>query len=218
MAVVQCNDMKKYKTLGDLAADYYIYVVLCFTLANTVAAIVIDTTATTQSSQQKENAFNSVFNSQSISGNRGQNYTRLEKVSFGTYLLRIARNNPFVQPGHTLYGAVIFGNLRVVKVFSEQIVTDFPELYSSQEEADTRMMLQALHADKNLKEMGKKDQIIIKTFDTDVIVLCIDFFPRMTNTTELWVQMRNVRNVKNGRRFFPIYHLCASLLTAPAKL
>ena len=130
---------------------------------------------------------------------------------FGTYLLRIARNNPFVQPGHTLYGAVIFGNLRVVKVFSEQIVTDFPELYSSQEEADTRMMLQALHADKNLQEIGKKDQIIIKTFDTDVIVLCIDFFPRMTNTTELWVQMRNVRNVKNGRRFFPIYHLCASL-------
>jgi hypothetical protein len=26
---------------------------------------------------------------------------------FGTYLLRIARNNPFVQPGHTLYGTVI---------------------------------------------------------------------------------------------------------------
>ena len=84
MAVVQCNDMKKYKTLGDLAADYYIYVVLCFTLANTVAAIVIDTTATTQSSQQKENAFNSVCLSQSISGNRGQNYARLEKVSFCT--------------------------------------------------------------------------------------------------------------------------------------
>jgi hypothetical protein len=106
-----------------------------------------------------------------------------------------------------LYGTVIVGNLKILKVFSEQIVTDFPELYSSQEEADTRMMLQALHADKKLKEMGKKDQIIIKTFDTDVIVLCIDFFPRMTNTTELWVQMRNVRSVKNGRRFFPIYYL-----------
>jgi adenylate kinase len=28
------------------------------------------------------------------------------------------------------------------------------------------MMLQALHADKKLKEMGKKDQIIIKTHVT----------------------------------------------------
>jgi len=50
MAVVQCNDMTKYKTLGDLAADYYRYLVLCFTFANTVAAIFIDTTSKTQSS------------------------------------------------------------------------------------------------------------------------------------------------------------------------
>lgn len=63
---------------------------------------------------------------------------------FGPYLLSIARNNSFVQPGHTLYGAGIFGNLKVVKVFSERIVTGSPELFSSQEEADTRMMLQAL--------------------------------------------------------------------------
>jgi hypothetical protein len=33
-------------------------------------------------------------------------------------------------------------------VFSEQIVTDYPELCSRQEEADTRMILQALHVDK----------------------------------------------------------------------
>jgi hypothetical protein len=32
------------------------------------------------------------------------------------------------------------------------------------------MILQALHADKRLKELGKQGRIIIKTSDTDVIV------------------------------------------------
>jgi hypothetical protein len=39
MAVVQCTDVKKYKTFGDLAADYYRNLVRCFTFANTVADI-----------------------------------------------------------------------------------------------------------------------------------------------------------------------------------
>jgi hypothetical protein len=48
------------------------------------------------------------------------------------------------------------------------------------------MILQALHADKRLKELGKQGRIIIKTSDTDVIVLCIYFDKQMTNTSELW--------------------------------
>jgi hypothetical protein len=45
------------------------------------------------------------------------------------------------------------------------------------------MILQALHADKMLKELGKQGRIIIKTSDTDVIVLCIYFYKQMTNTS-----------------------------------
>ena len=41
------------------------------------------------------------------------------------------------------------------------------------------MILQALHADKRLKELGKQGRIIIKTSDTDVIVLCIYFYKQM---------------------------------------
>ena len=59
------------------------------------------------------------------------------------------------------------------------------------------MIPQALHADKRLKELGKKGRIIIKTSDTDVIVLCIYFDKQMTNTSELWVQMGNVSSVKD---------------------
>jgi hypothetical protein len=69
------------------------------------------------------------------------------------------------------------------------------------------MIRQALHVDKRLKELGKQGRIIIKTSDTDVIVLSIYFDKQMTNTSELWVQMRNVCSVKNGRRFLPIHEL-----------
>jgi hypothetical protein len=41
---------------------------------------------------------------------------------------------------------------------------------------------------------------IIKTSDTDVIVLCIYFDKQMTNTSELWVQMGNVTLVWNEAR------------------
>ena len=98
-----------------------------------------------------------------------------------------------------------------MKVVSDLEVFDCPDLHSSQEEADTRAIPQALHADKRLKELGKQGKIIIKTSDTDVIVLCIYFDKQMTNTSELWVQMGNVRSVKDGRRFLPIHEPCSSL-------
>ena len=44
-----------------------------------------------------------------------------------------------------------------------------------------------------------------------MIVLCIYFDKPMTNTSELWVQMRNVSSVKDGHRFLPIHELCSSL-------
>ena len=73
------------------------------------------------------------------------------------------------------------------------------------------MILQALHADQKLKELGKQGRIIIKTSDTDGIVLYIYFDKQMANTSELWVQMGNVSSVKDGRRFLPIHELCSSL-------
>ena len=107
--------------------------------------------------------------------------------------------------GNLYYIASSFGNPEIVKVVSDQEVFDCPDLYS------TCMILQALHADKRLKELGKQGRIIIKTSDTDVIVLYIYFYKQMTNTSELWVQMGNVSSVEDGRRLLPIHELCSSL-------
>jgi hypothetical protein len=54
-------------------------------------------------------------------------------------------------------------------------VVSHPERAQYTKRGGHRMILQALHADKRLKELGKQGRIIIKTSDTDVIVLCIYF-------------------------------------------
>ena len=128
---------------------------------------------------------------------------------FGDFIVKFNQSNPLVPPGNLYYIAGSFGNPEIVNVVSDQEVFDCPDLYSTQGEADTRMILQALHADKRLKELGKQGRIIIKTSDTDVIVFCIYFYKQMTNTSELWVQMGNVISVKDGRRFLPIHELCS---------
>jgi hypothetical protein len=61
-----------------------------------------------------------------------------------------------VPPGNLYYIAGSFGNPEIVKVVSDQEVFDCPDLYSTQEEAYTRMILQALHADKRLKNWESK--------------------------------------------------------------
>jgi hypothetical protein len=140
-------------------------------------------------------------------------FSRLDGVFYVMpvkYIVKFNQSNPLVPPGNLYYIAGSFGNPEIVNVVSDQEVFDFPDLYSAQEEVDTRMILQALHADKRLKELGKQGRIIIKTSDTDVIVLYI-YFDKQTNTSELWVQMGKVSSVKNGRRFLPIRELCSSL-------
>jgi hypothetical protein len=102
-----------------------------------------------------------------------------------------------------------------VNVVSDQEVFDCPDLYSTQEEADTRMILQALHADKRLKELGKQGRIIIKTSDTDVIVLCIYyrnffqsgiFLPSMTWNTFVWAVTLVRRSLSADlMEFFPSF-------------
>ena len=129
----------------------------------------------------------------------------------GDFIVKFNQSNPLVPPGNLYYIAGSFGNLEIMNVVSDQEVFDCPDLYSTQEEADTRAILQALHADKRLKELGKQGRIIINTSDANVIVLCIYFDKQMTNTSELWVQMGNIISVKDGRRFLPIHELCSSL-------
>jgi len=115
MAVVQCTDVKKYKTFGDLAADYYRNLVRCFTFANTVADIFdcYDIKNSIKSAERERRSKVSVSSKvfQVIEGRTFSDWKKFLSVKenkqtlinfFGTYLLQIVGNNPVVQPGHTL--------------------------------------------------------------------------------------------------------------------
>ena len=65
--------------------------------------------------------------------------------------------------------------MSVTKIFSGG-VSKSDELFSTHEEADTRMLLHAIHADKVFAESGVKGRIIIKSPDTDVLILCVHYF------------------------------------------
>jgi hypothetical protein len=72
------------------------------------------------------------------------------------------------------------------------------KLYCTHEEADTRMILHAIHADKTFGESGIKGRIIVKSPDTDVLILRIHYFPSMQNTQELWFHTGSITNTKDG--------------------
>jgi hypothetical protein len=84
-------------------------------------------------------------------------------------------------------------------------------LNSSQEEADTRIILHALNMSNQFKDKNVMGRIVIKSPDTDVLVLLVHYFSRMSNTSELWFQTGTITALKDGRRYIPVHDLCKSL-------
>jgi hypothetical protein len=60
---------------------------------------------------------------------------------FVDFIVKFNQSNPLVPPGNLYYIAGSFGNSEIVKVVSDQEVFDYPDLYNTQEEADTRMII-----------------------------------------------------------------------------
>ena len=73
------------------------------------------------------------------------------------------------------------------------------------------MLLHAIHADKVFAESGVKGRIIIKSPDTDVLVLCVHYFSKVQNTQELWFQTGIVSSTKDRRRYIPVHEICSTL-------
>ena len=80
-----------------------------------------------------------------------------------------------------------------------------------QEEADTRIILHALYSDKLYQEINVQGCIVVKSPDTEVLVLYVHYFPKMKNTSELWFQAGLITSTKDCRRYIPVHELCKSL-------
>ena len=105
-----------------------------------------------------------------------------------------------------LYLAGLFSDPSTTKNCMPSKVGDCPDLLSNHEEADTRMLLHAIHADARFGDMNVKGRIIIKSSDTDDLHLCIHFFPSIRNTKEL--KTGTVTRTKDGRRYLLVHDIC----------
>jgi hypothetical protein len=54
---------------------------------------------------------------------------------------------------------------------------------NTQEDADTRIILHALYSDKLYQGNNVQGRIVVKSPDTDVLVLLLHYFPKMKNTS-----------------------------------
>ena len=87
-------------------------------------------------------------------------------------------------------------------------VTIVEELSSSQEEADSRIILHMQHTNDAFKKARKgKGTIIVRAHDTDVVVLCTRYFPILSHIQYLWIE---AGYIGKNYRWIPIHDLCAA--------
>lgn len=110
-----------------------------------------------------------------------------------------------------LYVAGVFSDPIFVKKITSSGISECQALYSSHEEADTRMILHATYADQTFGEKNIRGRIIIQSPDTDVLVLAVHFFPTFKHTDELWFQTGGITSSKDCRRFIPVHEIVTSL-------
>ena len=111
----------------------------------------------------------------------GENIIRF----LGDYIAKHIRQNSSLQEGQSLYLAGLCSNPETVKMLNQNGMLDCRCLASTQEEADTRIILYALYSSKLYQENNVQGRIVVKSPDTDVLVLLVHYFPNMKNTSEL---------------------------------
>ena len=195
---------RNIKHFGDVATYYYKDLVRCFTFAYIFDRYNIKKKLNQVS--RKRTSFKNVCLQQSILGNRGQNYNRLHtknrrsvpiscKFVEKTLLYSLCMRCMSLASSETLR----------LSMFSQRRFHWLPWIVQQSGSGWHQHDLACVSCRQKLKEMRNKGRLIIKTSDTDVIVLYVHYFLQMTNATEVWVPKGNVTSVKERRR------LCSSL-------
>lgn len=215
-------NVKAFKTFGDLAEHFIKCQQQCFPSAATVVGVFdrYDKKLSIKSAERdrRSSSFGDHKVFQLIDGRPipdwkkflGVNANKQALLKFlGDFVIRSHSQSSIVTSSDDeLYLAGLFSDPSTTKNFTPSKVSDCPDLFSNHEEANTRMLLHAIHADARFGDMNVKGRIIIKSPDTDVLLLCIHFFPSMRNTKELWFKTGTVTRTKDGRRYLPVHDIC----------
>ena len=87
--------------------------------------------------------------------------------------------------------------------------TDVDVLSCRQEEADTRLFLHLYHFDQRCSQDQVRGRAIIKSPDTDVVVLvlAIHYFSKCTAVDEVWLEIGGASQDVDHHRFLPIHDM-----------
>ena len=86
----------------------------------------------------------------------------------------------------------------VVKKVTKVIVSNLTDLFSSQEEADTRMLLHAVHL------ASTYERIIIRSDDTDVLVLLLYYASKEQLGSSVYMHAGHISQFRDQRRYIPM--------------
>ena len=72
------------------------------------------------------------------------------------------------------------------------------------------MILHAVMADQVFESAQTAGRIIIRSPDTDVLMLTVHYFPKLKSTEELWIQAGGITSTSD-RRFMAVHSICHSV-------
>jgi hypothetical protein len=102
---------------------------------------------------------------------------------------------------HTVNKAVFlsggFENPLHAKCITSNGVEDVEQLFSSQEEADSRMFLHVCHANAMFANLGISGRISLSSQDTDVLVLAIYYFLQLENISGMLIECGTITLTAN---------------------
>jgi hypothetical protein len=195
MALLQSMNVKLCRTFWDLAISFVQSQLSCFPSASSIIDVFdrYDVEQPIKSAECDRRSHTKVF--QVIEGRSIPDWKKFMSVMANKQALLWLMGDFIVQKHDKLFGSIsdcnelyiagIFSDPLFVKRISSTGVTECKDLYCSHEEADTRMIFHATHADKQFGMKQVKGRIIIKSPDTDVLVLAVHFFPSLKHTKEL---------------------------------
>ena len=102
-------------------------------------------------------------------------------IFLGDYIDKHIRQNSSLQEGQSLYLAGLFSNPERVKMLNQNGVR--LQLFGKHTgRGGYPQILHALYSDKLYQENNVQGRIVVKSPDTDVLVLLVHYFPNMKNT------------------------------------
>jgi hypothetical protein len=87
----------------------------------------------------------------------------------GDYIAKHIHQNSSLHEGLSLYLAGLFSNPETVKILNQNGMLDCSCLASTQEQADTSIILHALYSDKLYQENNVQGRIVVKSPDTGLL-------------------------------------------------